>query len=243
MEDEKKIAYIGHYAVDQPVFRETLRYLEGFPDVALRLASGTLPSFPTTVSEITIDYLLKYATEVDEPFFEAMKAAEKEGFKAAVTASFGDFGVARARAELSIPCIGMAWANYAKAREVGGTFSVFHTHIPETLDFAFQQLQVYGFSDYCASVELFDVDIYRWLATGEKPDLGQLAHAALPLVRKCMEKGARAIVIGCGSPDLSIFAQALNDFALKEYGIPVLAPIATAIQVARDMLAGSRPRG
>jgi Asp/Glu/hydantoin racemase len=234
--NKKTIAFIGHYAPHETIYRETLNYLERFPDVELKLISGAVPPFPKSVHEITLDYLMNYAPHIDEPFFKAMEGAQKQGFMAAVTASFGDFGTGQAQKKLSIPCIGMAWANYTKARDLAGTFSVLHTHIIETVDFTAKQVELYGFSDTCVSVEHLDVDIYQWLAANKRPDLKELAVQTLPTVKRCAGKGAKAVVIGCGSPDLSKFANILNELSIKEYSTQVLAPIDTAIQVARDSL-------
>jgi Asp/Glu/hydantoin racemase len=240
MDKNKKILFLAHCLPDDYVYKDTARYLERFPDVELTSASKyadkPFPHFPRSYKELTFEEIAKFGPVYDQPFLDAMQAAEREGYGAVATPSYGDPGVALARGKVSIPCVGMAWAGYTKAREVGGKFSVLHNHLPELIPLFSTQIGAYGFSENLVSIEQFDVDVYQWLANEEKPNYNELVGIALPLVKRSVEKGAKVMLIACGSPELSEFAPILDKVTMKEYNIPVLTSIDTVIDVARKLM-------
>ena len=197
--------------------------------------------WPKSIDELTMNFL-KQAMDSswEEDFFREMQKAEQEGYGAAFTASGGDFGIMEARQKLSIPCVGMSWANFKKAIELGGKFSILHNHGPATLPFSAHLAERYGFSANVVSVEEFKVDVYALAAREEKADIGQWTEIAMPLVKKCVNNGAKAFVIPCGSPDLSEFAAELNKVTMEKYGFPVLPPIDTVVNVAREFIQKKR---
>ena len=147
---------------------------------------------------------------------------------------------AEARERYSIPYVGMGWASYREAVAIGGRFSHLHTHMAELITpISVQQIKAYGFFEQLVSVEYVDVDIYRCLAAEADPDFGQLLQIFSPKVKKAAEKGARAITIGCGSPEFSRLAHMLDAMAQEQYGVRVLPPIDTVVSVAREFLAAS----
>ncbi len=167
--------------------------------------------------------------------------AEREGYGAVITTSFGDFGIAEGRQKLSIPCVGMAWANYKKAVELGGKISLLHNHGPGVLSFIVQTAESYGFSGDIVSVEDFKVDVYALAANEEQADFGEWMEIAMPTVKSCVEeKGTKTFIIPCGSTDLAEFAPILNEITMEKYGVPVLTPIDTVVNIAREFIQKKR---
>lgn len=228
--------YLAHSKPGSYVYRETEKYLERFPDVEIRgIAENPFP-FPKSVEEITFLWLLKTMEfGLERDFLEAVQKAEQDGYGATACASAGDFSLSEAKEKCSIPYLGMGWANYWKAIEIGGKFSHFHTHMAELITpISVQQIKAYGFFESLVSVEYIDIDIYKYLEKEEEPNLENFIEIFMPKVKKCAEKGARAITIGCGSPELSKLAHMLNTIAMEKYGTRVLPAIDTVVNVARE---------
>jgi Asp/Glu/hydantoin racemase len=232
------ILYLAHSQPGSYVYRQTAQYLERFPDVDIRGISETPHPFPKSVEEITILWLLKAMDiALDKEYLEAVGKAEKDGYGATACASAGDFSMAEAKEKYSIPYVGMGWASYWKAVEVGGRFTHLHTHMAELImPVSLQQIKAYGFLENLVSVEYVDVDIYKYIVKEEEPDLEEFVEIFMPSVTKGVEKGARAITIGCGSPDFSELAHMLNTITMEKYNIPVLPPIDTVVNVAREFM-------
>jgi Asp/Glu/hydantoin racemase len=232
------ILYLAHSKPGSYIFEETARYLKTFPDVEIRGISEDGLPFPKCVEELTFMWLLKAMDHgLDRDFLAAVEKAERDGYGATTCASAGDFSLNEAKARLTIPYVGMGWASYWKAIQVGGKFTHFHTHMAELIaPVSVQQIAAYGFADKLVSVEYIDVDIYKCMAKHEEPNYEQLMEIFLPKVEKCAGKGARAITIGCGSPDLSRLARMLDEVALKKYDVRVLPPIDTVVNVARELM-------
>lgn len=241
MDKKKRILYVAHSLPDEYVYRDTAHYLERFPDVDIRSAlqyadkKASFP-FPKSVKDVTLELMMKFGPTYDQPFLKAFEEAEKEGYGALVVPSYCDPGIAVARGKISIPCVGLAWAGYTKARTMGGKFSILHNHLPEVIPLFSTQVGAYGFSEDLVSIEHFDVDVYQWLANEEKPDFDELITIALPLVKRSAEKGAKVMLIACGSPELSEFAPKLNEVSMKAYDVSVLASIDTGIETARELM-------
>ena len=232
------VLYLAHSKPGSYVYNETAKYLRQFPDVEIRGIAEDPGPFPKCVEEITLLYMLKAMDiGVERYFLAAIGQAEQEGYGSAACASAGDFAFAEARTRFSMPYAGMGWASYRKAIETGGRFTHFHTHMAELITpISIQQIKAYGFFEQLVSVEYVDVDIYKCIAAEEEPDFEQLLGVFAPKVRKAAEKGARAITIGCGSPDLSRLAHMLDAMATEKYGIRVLPPIDTVVSVARELM-------
>lgn len=236
-----KVLFLAHSRPGSHVFRQTAQYLEKFPDVEIRGIADDPGPFPQSVEEITLLYMLKAMDiGVERHFLAAIEQAQRDGYGAAACASAGDFACAEARERFSIPYIGMGWASYREAVAIGGRFSHLHTHMAELImPISIQQIKAYGFFEQLVSVEYVDVDIYRCIAAEADPDFGQLLQIFSPKVQKAAEKGARAITIGCGSPEFSRLAHMLDAMAREQYGVRVLPPIDTVVSVAREFLGGS----
>ena len=243
MNKADKVLFLAHSRPGSYVYRQTAQYLGRFPDVEIRGIADDPGPFPQNVEEITLLYMLKAMdTGVEQLFLAAVEQAQRDGFGAAACASAGDFACAEARERFAIPYIGMGWASYRKAVEIGGRFSHLHTHMAELIvPISVQQIQAYGFAEQLVSVEYVDVDIYRALATEADPDFGQLLQVFAPKIRKAADKGARAITIGCGSPEFSRLAHMLDDMAREQYGVRVLPPIDAVVETAREFI-GVRAR-
>lgn len=228
--------YLAHSKPGSYLYKETTKYLERFSDVEIRGISENPISPPKFVEEMTFLWLLKaMESGVERDFLEAIQKAEQEGYGAAVCASIADFSLAEAKAKYSIPYLGMGWACYWKAIEIGGKFSHLHTHLAELMTpLSVQQIKTYGFSEKLVSVEYVDVDIYKYIAIEEEPNLDNFIEIFMPKIKACAEKGAKAITIGCGSPELSKLAHMLNTMAMQKYGVRVLPPIDTVVEVARE---------
>ncbi|MBM5812431.1 MAG: hypothetical protein FJ191_10780 [Gammaproteobacteria bacterium] len=241
MNQADKVLFLAHSRPGSYVFRQTAQYLERFPEVEIRAIADDPGPFPQSVEEITLLYMLKAMDiGVERHFLAAIGQAEREGYGAAACASAGDFACAEARERYSIPYVGMGWASYREAVAIGGRFSHLHTHMAELImPISIQQISAYGFREQLVSVEYVDVDIYRCLAAEADPDFGQLLQIFAPQVKKAAAKGARAITIGCGSPEFSRLAQLLDDMAREQYGVRVLPPIDTVVKVAREFLGSS----
>ena len=78
MEKSDMIIYIAHSSPDEPATAEARKYLARFPDVEMRIASADLHPFPTSVKEITLAFMMKFAPLYDPSFIEKMKEVEKE---------------------------------------------------------------------------------------------------------------------------------------------------------------------
>jgi Asp/Glu/hydantoin racemase len=208
------------------------------PNVEIRSISDKPHPFPQSVDEITIFFLLKAMDlSIDRDYLEAVGKAEQDGYGAAACASNADFSMFEARKRYSIPYIGLGWASYWKAVEVGGRFTHLHTHMPELIaPLSVQMIKNYGFLENLVSVEYVDVDVYKYIVKEEEPDLAEFMEIFMPKVAKGVEKGARAITIGCGSPDFSELAHMLNTVTMQKYNIPVLPPIDTVVNVAREFM-------
>ncbi|MBF0546960.1 MAG: hypothetical protein HQM08_21140 [Candidatus Riflebacteria bacterium] len=233
-----KILFLAHSNPTEYVFEDTRNYLKRFHDVEIKsvFEHSNLAPFPKSVKEINLSYMAKFGPLYESPFFNAMLDAEKSGYGAAVVASWGDPAIGRAVKELKFPVVGLAWANYKKASELYGKFSILHTHLPELMDFNKMQVEMYGFQGNLVSSEHLDLDVYEWLNKKTKPDYQFLAENTLPIVEKCAEKGAKSLLIACGSPELSEFAQVLDNEVKNKFGIRVLTPLDTMIETARERI-------
>lgn len=243
MNQADKVLYLAHSKPGSYVFRQTAQYLERFPDVEIRGIADDPGPFPQSVEEITLLYMLKAMDiGVERHFLAAIEQAQRDGYGAAACASAGDFACAEARERFSVPYVGMGWASYREAVAIGGRFSHLHTHMAELITpISIQQIKAYGFIEQLVSVEYVDVDIYRCMAAEADPDFEQLIEIFSPKVKKAVEKGARAITIGCGSPEFSRLAHMLDAMAQEQYGVRVLPPIDTVVAVAREFI-GARTR-
>jgi Asp/Glu/hydantoin racemase len=238
MKNANTILYLAHSQAGSYVYGQTAQYLKKFPDVEIRSISDKPHPFPKSVDEITMLMLLKAMDlDIDRDYLEAVGRAERDGYGATACASNADFSMFEAREKFSIPYIGLGWASYRKAVEVGGKFTHLHTHMPELIvPLSTQMIKTYGFLENLVSVEYVDVDIYKYLVREEIPDLNKFVEIFMPPITKGVEKGARAITIGCGSPDFSELARMLNTLTMEKYNIPVLPPIDTVVQVARESI-------
>jgi Asp/Glu/hydantoin racemase len=135
--------------------------------------------------------------------------------------------------QLNMPVFGLAWANYKTAGQDYEKFSILHTHLPELMQYNRMQVDMYGFSQNYASSEHFDVDVYKWVHKQIKPNYSPLVQKALPLVERSAQHGARAVVIACGSPELSEFAALLDQETTREFGVKTLVPVDTMIKMAQ----------
>ncbi|MBF0408846.1 MAG: hypothetical protein HQM10_15975 [Candidatus Riflebacteria bacterium] len=234
-----KILFLAHSSPTEYVFKDTCKYLQKFEDVEIKsvFTKSDSPPFPKSVKDIDLGFMAKFGHMYESPFFNEMSDAEKHGYKAAVVASWGDPAILKASKELRFPVIGLAWANYHKASLLYKKFSILHTHLPELMGFNKMQVDMYGFSENLASSEHLDVDVYEWLNKKIKPDYKSLAEKSLPVVEKCAEKGAKALVIACGSPELSEFAPVLDEEIKSRFGIRVMTPLDTMIETAREKVA------
>ena len=239
MQLRDRIVYVSHSPSNHYCFRNTVEYLKKFPDLDVWSAGrfSSTPLFvPKSVSELNLEYAAKYATIIGEPLFKAYCEAERVGYGAAVCPSWGDGGVDEARKKLSMPVVGMSLSGYTKAVQTYGRFSILHNHLPDMIPRFEQRLKDLGFFENLVSVEMFDVDVYQWMVEEKKPNYEELLSVAMPLVRNAAKKGARVVLFGCASPDLSEFSGILSRATMQELGVPTQASIDTAIEAAKKII-------
>ena len=117
-----------------------------------------------------------------------------------------------------------------------GPFTVFNNHIPETNEMTLKPIEDYGLAGNLASIENLDVDIFYHLGNNVPPDFDEWTKKAMPGVKSGVEKGAKVILIGCGSALIAKFAPKLNEVTMNEYNVPVLTPLDTLIEVTRKLV-------
>lgn len=238
MNRSEKVLFLAHSKPSSYVYRQTQAYLRKFPFVDIRAIAEEGLEFPKCVEELTVLWLFKAMDAgLEENFLKAVRQAQDDGYGAAASASAGDFSLAEAQSSLSIPYVGLAWASYWGAAHNFGRFSHFHTHMAELIaPVSQQQINAYGFASSLVSIEYIDVDIYSCLTRGEEPDYQRLLDTFVPKVQKVAALGAKAVTIGCGSPDLSHLAHLINEISVPKYGVRVLPPIDTVVEVAKSQI-------
>ncbi len=239
-DNAKTIIFFAHSLEHEPAHKATAAYCRRFPDVEVRQVSNDLPPFPKSLEERKALNLEKWWPILDQYYFDAFKAAEKEGYGAAISASGADFGVRDAMDKLSIPVTSITYTGCLKARQLGKKFSVL---TPQLMSVSLIEKQMidYGFTDLFLSAGHFDFgDTFGYLAGNITPDFDARKPVAMKSIYEAKKKGAELILLGCGSPDIQKFAPLLNEESLAKYDIPVLTPIDTAVEVARSMIAGRK---
>ncbi len=238
-DNSKKIIFFVHCSKNEPVFNKTINYCKRFPDVEVRQVSDNLPPFPKNYAERT-SVTVEAWTFLEQSYFDAFKAEEKEGYGAVISSTGADFGVKDARNKLSIPAVGLRSGSCTKAKQLGKRFSFLH---PNLISCSMLEKSAIddGFADLFVSVEHFDFgDVFALVAGYLTPDFDGRLPVAMKSLDVARKKGAELILLGCGSPDIQEFAPLLNQESLAKYGIPVLTPIDTAVEVARSMIAGRK---
>lgn len=141
-----------------------------------------------------------------------------------IISAFGDPGLDAARQSLRVPVAGIAEAGMTEAAAGGRRFGV-ATTLPGLEAAIRKRAEAYGFAAQFVSTRLTDGDVSYNMA-----DPGRLADALEGAIRRCVDDGAEAVVIG-GGP----LAQAAKTLAPR-MPIPLIEPVPAAVRaVARAM--------
>lgn len=237
----KRIAYILHAPVDEPAGRGVKIYMEKFKDVDIILPKGKLPPFPRSIDEVNAEYMRTVYLPLVEPLLlDTIKETKKLNYGAICTASFGDVGLSPPREGEACPVIGLGWSNFQEALSDYGPFSLIHPYTTEIIGYFDQLLERYHLSKSCVSIEVYDENLSAYLKIGPEQDMKKLIDLTLPCVERGVQKGAKAVLVGCGGQFWSRFAPRLSELTLQRFGVPVLPPIDTMLHYARKRISGIR---
>ncbi len=165
-------------------------------------------------------------SEFDELFagppitVEALKAQE-QGAGAVIIACMGDPGLHAAREAVSIPVIGPGEAAMHMAAMMGHRFTVIPT-LSRRIPTYQKHARLYGVADYLASVRPADIRVQDI----ETPNSGA-PEKLLQAGRLAVEQDhADVLILGCMGFDN------VKKMLEKELGVPVIDPLAVAINLA-----------
>lgn len=148
-----------------------------------------------------------------------------------IISAFGDPGLDAARQRLHVPVAGIAEAGMVEAAAGGRRFGV-ATTLPGLEAAIAKRAEAYGVAAQFVSTQLTDGD-----ASYNMADPARLADALEGAIRRCVDDGAEAVVIG-GGP----LAQAAKTLAPR-MPIPLIEPVPAAVRAIVRALDGTSPEG
>jgi allantoin racemase len=174
-----------------------------------------------------------YDEAVNTPYILAKtKAAEAEGFSAAIIDCFGDPGLDAARELVRMPVLGVAQSAMHLTAQLAPRFSVINT-VPEFEHIDHELVVKYGLSQQLASVITIDIPVLS-LEAQESRTIQALLRAVETAVRA---HGAQAIVLGCTGMS-SLVDAAQKQLTAKGLGVPIVEPLRAAVYTAFAYLFG-----
>ncbi len=163
------------------------------------------------------------------PVLDELIRAEAEGCDGAIIYCFGDPALGAARRAVGIPVAGLAEAANTLASIVGGRFGIITAGAPEagTERLLLDHLIATELAHRCVGVLSLGIPVLGLAGEEEVDELGR----AVALGRTLVERGAGALVLGCGG------ILGLEDALRDEVGVPVIVPAAAALHLCETMLA------
>jgi allantoin racemase len=181
---------------------------------------------PASIESMYEEYLSIPATA------EAMLAAEREGYDAALLGCFGDPGVHAYRELLTrMVVVAPGEAAFHLAGMLGDRFGI--VTITSSVIVPMRHLVAEcGLGSSLAGIEVVETPVLE-LARDHEQTLGRMRDAG----RRLIEQGADALVLGCMSMAFMDVTGQLED----ELGVPVVNPARSALKMA-EAIVGSRLR-
>ncbi|MDX2482578.1 MAG: aspartate/glutamate racemase family protein [Pseudodonghicola sp.] len=163
----------------------------------------------------------------------AVRAAEAAGAEAAVIACFDDPGLREARAEVSIPVIGIGEAAFHAAALLGRPWSVVTT-TATALPGMRKNVTDYGLNANCVQVRACNIRVLDL----ERAGSGATEKVSAEIASAVSEDGAGTVTLGCaGMADLAA------DLSTA-HGITVIDGVSVAAQMAVILAGlGKSPKG
>ena len=157
--------------------------------------------------------------------FEEVKKGQKEGFDAIVIACFDDTGLAKLRALIDIPIIGIGEAAFHAAMMLGTKFTVVTT-LSVSIPIIEENLVNYGLHSMCLKVRASEVPVLDLEIPGSKAREKISHEISIAL----MDDKPSSVVLGCaGMADLSMQLS-------EEHNIPVIDGVSAAIGFASTLV-------
>lgn len=168
--------------------------------------------------------------------------ADREGFDAAVLICLTDPLLSQVRTAVDIPVIGLAEAALHMANMMAGRFG-FISFTQQTAIDTERMIDGYGLRRKCVGVATMPELETGWLPdTLRKPPSTverTIEHLTVP-ARELIDKGAEAIVIGCGLANAWLSSLASMDILTDRYpggfwqieGVPIVDPFGAAAKIA-----------
>jgi allantoin racemase len=205
-----RIAYIG------PEGRNEIIQSWASPGVTVETRSA---GFSGAIESMYDEYL--YIPSM----LEAVRAAEAEGFDAAIGGCFGDPALDGARELVKMPVIGIAESSFHLVSTLADKFGV----VTATADLTRMMRRLaekYGVDRQLAGVGEIGCPIMEI-----RRDPGAQYPTLLAAGRRLVDGGADALVLGCGS--MSFYAERLS----QDLGVPCLNPLRVGLRMA-ELLVG-----
>lgn len=207
-----RIAYVG------PQGRTEILQGWASPGVTVETRSG---NFRGAIESMYDEYI--YIPDM----IETVINIEKEGFDAALLGCFGDPALDGVREVVKIPCIGLAETSLHVVSTLGDTYGI----ITATADLTRTMRRLaekYGAAAHLVGVGDIGCPIME-IRRNPEAQYPALVAAGRAMVE---EKGADALVLGCGS--MSFYADRLG----QDLGVPCINPLRTGLKMA-ELLVGS----
>jgi allantoin racemase len=180
--------------------------------------------------------------DFDHPYFalldrgsvvEAMVAAHREGFDAAVVHCFGDPGVAEARAAVDMPIFGPAESGLHLACQLGRKLAIVGTNMPGQRAQLEEQVRAHRLEGRLIPDGIrFDerpfAEVWpQWLG---EPKL--CAEAVEQVARKAVADGADAVVLGCAAKCLFCSTVGMTKVEVDGCEVPIVDAVIAALKTA-----------
>ena len=156
---------------------------------------------------------------------ETVIAIEQEGFDAALLGCFGDPALDGAREVVKIPCIGLAETSLKLVTTLGDTYGII-TATPDLTRMMRRLAEKYGSDKQLVGVGDIGCPILE-IRRDPEAQYPALVAAGRAMVE---EKGADALVLGCGS--MSFYAERLS----QDLGVPCINPLRLGLRMAELMV-------
>ncbi len=154
---------------------------------------------------------------------EAILAAEREGFDAAVVGCFGDTGVKEARSVVDIPVIGPAESTMLLACQLGRKFAIICANLPGLVPQHEGQVREHGLWDRLIPNGIRpDIHAFEDTWTKSFADPRFAADGVAERAKELVADGADVIVIGCCGIGPFCSAAGLHKVIIDNRDIPIL---------------------
>jgi len=211
--------------------------------MVLRSVEATLhPDTEVVVRPIARGLKGDNVLDFDHPYFafldrgavvEAIIAADREGFDAAVVHCFGDPGVAEARAAVDMPVFGPAESGLHLACQLGRKLAIVGTNMPGQRAQLEEQVRAHHLEGRMIPGGIrFDerpfAEVWpEWLGEPKR-----CADAVEVVARRAVQDGADVVVLGCAAKCLFCSTVGMNKVEVDGAGAPIVDSVIAALKTA-----------